>query len=95
MEIAVRKGLVVASCAAAAMVALYSCSMHAALETDADGRIVDVSAVRIESSLRQLAVAMLVAGGHVKFELRWLWPRSGSRGGRVDAGPYTAGPRSC
>ena len=67
-----RKGLVIASCAFAAMVALYSCSMHAAVTTDDAGRVVEVSAVRIESSLRRVAVAMLVAGGHVAFEFRWL-----------------------
>jgi hypothetical protein len=77
------------------MVALYSCSMQAAFETDADGRVVRISAVRFESSLRQLAVAMLVAGGHVELELRWLWPWSGNSGSRVDAGPNSAGPRSC
>jgi hypothetical protein len=58
------------------MVALYSCSMHAAVTTDATGRVIEVTAVRIESSLRRLAVAMLVCGGHVAFEMRWLrtWP---------------------
>jgi hypothetical protein len=54
------------------MVALYSCSMHAAITTDDSGRVVEVSAVRIESSLRRVAVAMLVAGGHVAFEFRWI-----------------------
>jgi len=53
------------------MVALYSCSMHAAVTTDETGRVVQVSALRIESSLRRVAVAMLVAGGHVAFEFRW------------------------
>jgi hypothetical protein len=70
-EIDVRRGLVLASCAAAATVALYSCSMHAAITTDATGRVVEVSALRFESSLRRVALAMLVAGGQVAFELRW------------------------
>ncbi len=77
MEIDVRRGLVIASCATAAMVALYSCSMHAAVTTDASGRVVEVSAVRIESSLRRVAVAMLLAGGHVAFEFRWMRAWSG------------------
>lgn len=84
MEIDVRKGLVIASCAAAAVVALYSCSMHAAITTDDTGRVVEVSAVRIESSLRRVALAMLVAGGHVAFEYRWLRAWTGSAGGWLD-----------
>jgi hypothetical protein len=60
------------------MVALYSCSMHAAVTTDDTGRVVEVSAVRIESSLRRAAVAMLVAGGHVAFEFRWIRIGSGA-----------------
>ncbi len=67
-----RRGWVLASCAAAAMVSLYSCSMHAAIKTDESGRVVDISAFRIESSLRRVALAMLLAGGHVAFEFRWL-----------------------
>ena len=59
------------------MVALYSCSMHAAVTTDATGRVVEISAVRIESSLRRVAVAMLVASGHVAFEFRWMRAWSG------------------
>lgn len=59
------------------MVALYSCSMHAAVTTDSDGRVVAIESLRIESSLRRAAVAMLVAGGHVAFEFRWLRAWSG------------------
>jgi hypothetical protein len=84
-EISVRRGLVIASCAAAAAVALYSCSMHATVVTDASGRVVQLPAIRIESSLRLLAVAMLVAGGHVAFELRWL-PDWSDIAGAVGAG---------
>lgn len=72
-----RRGLVIASCTAAAMVALYSCSMHAAVTTDGDGRVVAIESVRIESTLRRAAVAMLVAGGHVAVEFRWLRAWSG------------------
>ena len=59
------------------MVALYSCSMHAAVSTDSDGRVVAIESVRIESSLRRAAVAMLVAGGRVAVEFRWLSAWSG------------------
>ena len=51
---------------------LYSCSMHAAMTTDGQGRVVGVSSIRIESSLARLAVEMLVAGGQFAIELRWL-----------------------
>lgn len=59
------------------MLALYSCSMHAAVTTDGEGRGVAIESVRIESSLRRAAVAMPVAGGHVDFEFRWLRAWSG------------------
>jgi hypothetical protein len=55
--------------------------MHAAVTTDGEGRVVEVSAVRIESSLRRVAVAMLVAGGHVAFEFRWIRAWSGALDG--------------
>ncbi len=53
-------------------IALYSCSMHAAVTTDGAGHVVEVSSVRVESSLARVAVAMLVAGGQIAFELRWM-----------------------
>ena len=82
-----RRGLVIASCVAAGVVALYSCSMHAAVTTDGEGRVVSIESLRIESSLRRAAVAMLVAGGHVAFEFRWLraWSRVVDALGRSDA----------
>jgi hypothetical protein len=46
--------------------------MHAALKTDADGHVVELASVRIESSLVRVGLAMLVAGGQVALELRWL-----------------------
>jgi hypothetical protein len=54
------------------VLALYSCSMHASVTTDGDGHVVEVSSVRVESSLARVAVAMLVAGGQVALELRWM-----------------------
>jgi len=67
----VRRPLIIAGCTGAALLALYSCSMHAALTTDGSGHVVAVSALRVESSLSRLVVAMLVAGGQVAVELRW------------------------
>jgi hypothetical protein len=60
---AVRRILVLVSCLGAMVLALYSCSMHASVSTDGAGHVVEVSSVRIESSLARVAVAMLVAGG--------------------------------
>ena len=66
-----RRPVIIASCVCAAVVALYSCSMHAALTTDGSGHVVGVSALRVESSLPRLVVAMLLAGGQLAIELRW------------------------
>ncbi len=79
-----RRGLMIAGCATAAVVALYSCSMHAVIATDGRGRVVEVSAVRIESSLRRVALAMLVAGGHLAFEFRWIGASTGGANLRLD-----------
>ena len=66
-----RQPLLLAGCLGVAALALYSCSMRAALTTDGGGHIVRVAAIRLESSLPRLAVAMLVVGGHLALELRW------------------------
>jgi hypothetical protein len=68
----VRRILILVSCLCAAVLTLFSCSMHAAVTTDGEGHIVKVSALRVESSLSRVAIAMLVAGGRVALELRWL-----------------------
>ncbi len=78
-----RRTLILVSCLCAAMLALYSCSMHAAVTTDGDGHIVEVSSVRVESSLARVAVAMVVAGGRVAVELRWIRCLTGSSGESV------------
>ena len=67
-----RRILVLVSCLCAAVLALYSCSMHASVTTDGDGHIVEISSLRVESALARLAVAMLVAGAQVAVELRWM-----------------------
>ena len=66
-----RRLFIIATCVCAAMLALYSCSMHASMTTDGEGRVVGLSSLRVESSLARLAVAMLVAGGQLAVELRW------------------------
>ena len=66
-----RRILVLVSCLCAMVLALYSCSMHASVTTDGEGHVVEISSVRVESSLARVAVAMLVAGGQVALELRW------------------------
>ena len=76
-----RRILVLVSCLCTAVLALYSCSMHAAVTTDDDSKIVGISSLRVESSLARMAVAMLVAGGQVALELRWLRSLSATTNG--------------
>ena len=66
----VQRPLILAGGVAAALLTLYSCSMQASLTTDGEGRIVDVSSLRIESSLSRWAIEMLIVGGQLAFELR-------------------------
>ena len=66
-----RRPIFLVTSVCAALLALYSCSMRTALSTDDDGHIVEVSSVRLESSLARVAVA-LVLGRQVAVELRWL-----------------------
>jgi hypothetical protein len=73
-RIAVRRPLLLATCLGAALLLLYSCSMNASLTTDGDGRIVNVSSVRIGSSLSRWAVELFVVGGQLAFQLRWIRP---------------------
>jgi hypothetical protein len=73
---AVLRPLILAGSLAAGLLALYSCSMQASVTTDDDGRIVELSSLRIESSLSRWAVEMLIVGGQLAIELRWTGPRS-------------------
>ena len=66
--------LILASCVGAALIALYSCSMQASVTTDGNGRIVELSSVRIGSKLSSWAVEMLVIGGQLAVELRRIRP---------------------
>jgi hypothetical protein len=81
----VQRRLIFAAGIAAILLALYSCSMRASLATDREGRIVELSSVRIESSFSRLAIEMLVIGGRLAVELHWLRPEgAGATRTRVD-----------
>jgi hypothetical protein len=56
------------------LIALYSCSMQASVTTDGNGRIVEVSSLRIGSKLSSWALEMLVVGGQLAVELRRIRP---------------------
>jgi len=70
----VARPLILASCAGAALIALYSCSMQAAVTTDENGRIIELSSLRIGSKLSSWAIEMLVIGGQLAIELRRIRP---------------------
>jgi hypothetical protein len=72
----VRRPWILAAGIAAGSIALYSCSMQASVTTDDEGRVVEVSALRIESSLTRWAVEMLIVGGQLAIELRPARPAS-------------------
>jgi hypothetical protein len=77
----VARPLILASCAGVALLALYSCSMQASVTTDGDGRIVEVSSLRIGSKLTSWALEMLVVGGQLAVELRRIRPGTMTRSG--------------
>jgi len=66
----VARPLFLASCVGAALIALYSCSMQASVTTDGNGRIVELSSLRIGSKLSNWTLEMLVVGGQIAVELR-------------------------
>jgi len=70
----VARPLFLASCVGAALIALYSCSMQASVTTDGNGRIVELSSLRIGSKLSNWALEMLVVGGQLAVELRRIRP---------------------
>ncbi|HEX4235307.1 MAG TPA: hypothetical protein VH041_13510 [Caldimonas sp.] len=80
----VQRPLLLAGGVCAALIALYSCSMEASITTDRDGRIVELSSVRIESSLSRWAIEMLVIGGQIAVELRWIDRSKGETRTRTD-----------
>lgn len=79
-----QRPLILAGGVCAAVIALYSCSIEASVTTDRDGRVVELSSVRIESSLSRLAIEMLVIGGQIAVELRWVERPKGETRTRTD-----------
>ena len=55
----------------AAAVLASSCSLDAAVETDSVGRVIGISALRIQSGALDLAFALALAGHQLILELRW------------------------
>jgi hypothetical protein len=56
-----------------------SCSLDASVTTDSSGRIVGVTGVRIQSTVRALAVALLLRSSELAVELRWAGDLLGGR----------------
>ena len=82
--------LILASCVGAALIALYSCSMQASVTTDGEGRIVELSSLRIGSTLSSWALEMLVVGGQLAVELRRTRPGGAEMRTRSDCAPDVA-----
>src|SRR6476619_87520 len=70
----VARPLILASCVGAASIALYSCSMQASVTTDGNGRIVELSSLRIGSKLSIWALEMLVVGAQLAVVFRRAGP---------------------
>jgi hypothetical protein len=56
---------------AATAALLYSCTLAADVTTDPSGRIVDVTLLKIESSIEGIGIALLIRGRELAFELAW------------------------
>ncbi|HWK84870.1 MAG TPA: hypothetical protein VNS61_14150 [Caldimonas sp.] len=56
---------------AGAVALASSCSIDAAVTTDRAGRVLALNAVRVESSLREFGLVMLVSGRDLVLELTW------------------------
>jgi hypothetical protein len=54
-----------------AVVVASSCSFDAAVTTDRAGLVLAVNAVRIQSTVQELGLAMLVSGRELVVEFRW------------------------
>ena len=48
-----------------------SCSLDAAVQTDTSGRVIGISALRIQSGALDLAFALALEGRQLILELRW------------------------
>ena len=72
LSVAVSKRLAVLVIGLAGAVALASsCSIDAAVTTDRAGRVLALNAVRVESTLLEFGLVMLVSGRDLVLELTW------------------------
>ena len=72
LSVAVSKRLAVLVIGLAGAVTLASsCSIDAAVTTDRAGRVLALNAVRVESTLREFGLVMLVSGRDLVLELTW------------------------
>jgi hypothetical protein len=72
LSVAPSKRLAVIVIGLAGAVALASsCSIDAAVTTDRAGRVLALNAVRVESTLREFGLVMLVSGRDLVLELTW------------------------
>lgn len=54
-----------------AVVLASSCSLDAALTTDRSGRVISLHGIRLQSTLHDFGLEMLVRGGELVFEFSW------------------------
>jgi hypothetical protein len=72
LSIAISKRLAVLVIGLAGAAGLASsCSIGAAVTTDRAGRVLALNAVRVESTLREIGLVMLVSGRDLVLELTW------------------------
>lgn len=74
-----QRTLILATAVAGAALLAGSCTFDAAVLTDRAGRVVDVSAVRLASTLRQVTIAFLVDCGGPALEVLWKPTASATR----------------
>ena len=60
---------------ASAVVLASSCSIDAAVTTDRAGRVLSLNAVRVQSTVREIGLVMLLSGRDLVLELQWTWGR--------------------
>lgn len=56
---------------ASAVVLASSCSIDAAVTTDRAGRVLSLNAVRVQSTVREFGLVMLLSGRDLVLELQW------------------------
>ena len=63
----------------AAAAVCYSCTFAADVTTDPHGRIVDVTLVKLESSIQGVALGMLISGRELALQFAWTAVEAGGR----------------